>query len=322
MRAFVSGGSGFIGSHLIETLVEQGWKVRALVHKTPLNRAQDVEIVIGDICNRHALEEGMEGVNIVFHLASALGWAVIGNKEFQRINVEGTAAMLETARFKRIPRFLHVSSAGVLGSVAGGDAADETFPPRPVSIYDRTKREAEELALNACSSGLDVTVVRPGWVYGPRDRRTFKLIRTICRGKLLFLPFGRARQTPVYIEDLIAGMLLAAQSGQTGHIYHLAGGQILSAVEIVTAIGRACGRKGRPLFIPLLAARLAALMFEIVYAPLKKEPPFSRSKLSFFIHSKPLSINKARSELGFRPNVDFEQGLKLTLSWYEKAGWL
>lgn len=322
MRAFVTGASGFIGSHLVDALIREGWSVRALIHRTPLAQTKGVEPVTGDIGDRSVLAAALEGVDAVFHLASVLGSAVVGQEEFRRINVEGTALLLEEARAKRSLRFIHVSSAGVIGSAPPGEAVNETFPPRPVSIYDRTKLEAERMALAAASSGMEVLVIRPGWAYGPRDRRTFKLIKPIARGKLLFLPWGRAKQTPVYVDDLVAGILLATRFGRRGEIYHIAGEEILEVAEIVAAIGRACGAHIPPSILPTFLALFAARGFEVIYSPFRKEPPFNRAKLSFFIHSKPLSIKKAKAELRFQPRVNFRQGLDLTIAWYRNAGWL
>jgi dihydroflavonol-4-reductase len=276
----------------------------------------------GDICDRAVLIEGLKGIDVVFHLASALGSTAISQDEFSRINTQGTAAVLEAASARPVLRIIHVSSAGVLGSVRPGDIADESYPPRPASIYDRTKLEAEKMALGAAARGMNIIVVRPGWAYGPRDRRTFKLIKTIDKKKIILLPRGKARQTPVYVDDLVRGLLLAAQSGKKGEVYHLAGKEILTAGEIVAAIAAACAKKRPALLLPLFPAYVAAHFFEKLYSPLGTEPPLNRSKLSFFSHSKPLSVQKAREELGFSAEVDFHQGIRLTVAWYRDQGWL
>jgi len=322
MRAFVTGGSGFIGSHLIDALIKAGWQVRALSHRRPLLQAGRIETLGGDICDRAVLLEGFKGIDVVFHLASALGSTAISKGEFFRINAQGTAALLEAARTRPVSRIIHVSSAGVLGAVRPEDIADESYPPKPVSVYDRTKLEAEYMALQAAAGEMDIVVVRPGWAYGPRDRRTFKLIKTIDKKKMILLPKGKARQTPVYVEDLARGLLLAAQSGKKGEIYHLAGEEILTAGEIVEAIAAACSKKRPALFLPLFPTYVAAHFFEKLYYHLGAEPPLNRSKLSFFSHSKPLSVQKAHKELGFSPLVDFHRGISLTVTWYRDQGWL
>lgn len=178
MRAAITGATGFIGSHLVDFLLEQGWKVRILRHLRPPHR-RDVELFEGQIDQVQDLLSFCQGADFIFHLASAMGSAQLRGEEFYRINVEGTTALLEAARKSKVQRFLHVSSAGVLGAVPDGQVADENYPPQPITIYDRTKWMGETIALEAAKAGVDVIVVRPGWVYGPRDRRTLKLIRAI-----------------------------------------------------------------------------------------------------------------------------------------------
>ena len=322
MRAFVTGGSGFIGGHLIESLLERGYKVRALVHRTPLPGASALESVQADICDQERLEPALEGVDILFHLASALGSSVIGREEFRRINARGTESVLEAARRSGVGRVIHFSSAGIFGSFTKGEVAMESSLPAPVSIYDKTKLEGERIAVKFAKEGMDVVVLRPGWAYGPRDRRTFKLIRTVCSGRFVMVTRGSAFQTPVSIDDLIRGIHLAAERGKKGDVFHLAGGEIMPVRGMVREIASACGKKPPRFFIPLPVARLAALLLEAAYAPRRKEAPFNRSKLSFFVHSKPLSIEKARRELGFSPETDFRTGISRAVAWYRSQGWL
>jgi len=322
MRAFVTGGSGFIGGHLIESLVGRGVEVRALVHRSPLRFDDRVETVQGDICDQEMLSEALKGTDFLFHLASALGSSAIGRDKFRRINAQGTENILASARSAGVGRTIHVSSAGVFGAVKKGETAAESMPPKPVTIYDKTKLEGEEAALRFAREGLDVVVVRPGWAYGPGDKRTFKLMKAICGGRFVMATRGRSFQTPVYIDDLVKGILLAGEKGRKGEVYHLAGGEIMTVRGMAEEIAVACGRTLPRFYLPLMPARLAALFLELAFVPLCREPPLSRSKLSFFIHSKPLSIDKARGDLGYVPEVDFKSGLARTISWYRSQGWL
>lgn len=321
MRAFVTGGSGFIGSHLIDALIKKGWDVRALVHRGMILQEGRVETLMADICDRAVLRRGLKGVDILFHLASALGSSAISKNEFYRINTLGTRTVLEAAREQMVKRVVHLSSAGVLGAVKKNDVADEDYAPNPIQIYDQTKLEGEKSAVRFSREGMDIVVLRPGWVYGPRDKRTFKLIKAICRKKFIMATKGEARQTPVYIDDLVTGILFAAGKGKKGEIYHLAGEEILTANEIVNVIASACGRKIPRLRLPFFSAYLAALTLEKVFSPLRRDAPLNRAKLSFFLHSKPLSIQKAKRELGFSPRVNFSHGTRMTVSWYRENGW-
>jgi nucleoside-diphosphate-sugar epimerase len=322
MRAFVTGGSGFIGGHLIKALLRRGLEVRALVHRRPLSIDDKVETITGDICDRELLGKTLRGTDILFHLASALGASTIGKKEFRRINALGTESILEAARSAGVGRVVHLSSAGVLGSVKKGDIAVEGYVPKPITPYDVTKLEGEEIALRFAREGLDVAVVRPGWAYGPGDRRTFKLIRSICGGRFIMATRGRGLQTPVYIDDLVNGILLAGEKGQKAELYHLAGGEILTVRKMAEEIASACGRKLPKLYIPALSARLAAFLLDMAFSAFRREPPLGRSKLSFFLHSKPLSIDKVRRNLGYSPEVGFSDGIARAVAWYRDHGWL
>ena len=322
MRAFVTGGSGFIGGHLIASLLGRGFKVRALVHRTPLRLDAGVETIQGDICDWELLKDALAGTDILFHLASALGASTIGREEFRRINALGTESVLEAARSAGVGRAVHLSSAGVFGAVKKGETAFESTPPAPVTVYDRTKLEGEQAALRLAREGLNVVTVRPGWAYGPGDRRTFKLIKAICRGRFLMAGRGNGLQTPVYIDDLVRGVLAALEKGKSGEVYHLAGAEILTIREMVGGIAAACGTRVPRLYLPALPARLAALFLDALFSPLRREPPLGRSKLSFFLHSKPLSIDKARRDLGYAPEVPFKTGIENAVSWYRSQGWL
>ena len=322
MLAFVTGASGFIGSHLVRALKAGGWDVRAFVHKTPLAGIPGVDSVTGDIGDEVGLEAAMAGADVVFHLAAAVGSVVTDPREFRYVNVAGTEAVLAAARRAAARRVVHFSSAGVLGAVKLGDVAGEDYPPAPRTLYDRTKFEAEEAARRAAADGLDVVIVRPGWAYGPRDRRTFKLIRAVCRRKLVLVGGAPGRQTPVYIDDLTAGTLLAAEKGQSGAIYHLAGDEILSAAEMVRVVAGACGVAPPRLKLPKALLLAGAVVLEKAFGVAKKEAPLNRGKLAFFLDPKAMSSARAKQELGFAPLTDFRTGAARAIAWYRENGWL
>lgn len=322
MRAFVTGASGFIGSHLVRILKARGWDVRAFVHKTPLAEIPGVASVAGDIRDAAALETGMAGADVVFHLAAAVGSVVTDPRAFREVNVGGTEAVFAAARKAGAGRVVHFSSAGVLGAVKPGDTAGEDYPPAPRTLYDRTKFEAEEAARRAAAVGLDVVIVRPGWVYGPGDRRTFKFIRAVCSRRFAIVAGAPGRQTPVYIDDLTTGTLLASEKGRSGAIYHLAGDEILTAEEMARIVAAACGVAGPRLKLPKGAALAAAFFLEKAFGLAKKEAPLNRGKLAFFLDPKAMSSARAKKELGFAPKTDFRTGAAQAVAWYRENGWL
>jgi nucleoside-diphosphate-sugar epimerase len=322
LLAFVTGASGFIGSHLVRALKAGGWQVRAYVHRTSLPDLPEVESVKGSVLDKASLEKAMRGVDVVFHLAAAVGSAVTDPREFREVNVAGTEAVLAAALKAGVGRVVHFSSIGVLGAVQAGDEADEEYPPAPRTLYDRTKFAAEQMARQASASGLDVVIVRPGWVYGPGDRRTFRFIRAVCCRRSALIAGAPGRQTPVYVDDLVSGALLAARKGRSGAVYHLGGDEILSAEEMTRRVAAACGVAAPRLRLPQWLARSAAFTMEKVSGLLQIETPLNRGKLAFFMDPKAMSSARAKKELGFSPQTDFRNGIARAISWYRDKGWL
>jgi nucleoside-diphosphate-sugar epimerase len=322
MRAFITGASGFIGKHLARHLLQRGWQVRALIHNQKIIGLDGLETIDGHIRNLTLLKEALSGTDVLFHLASALGASQIGRREFYAVNTEGTRTVLEAARENGIRKVLHFSSAGALGHVRPGEIAGEDYPPDPRDIYDKSKLAGEQVALDFARRGMDVVIIRPGWVYGPEDRRTLKLIRAIARGRYILVSKGKTLQTPVFVLDLVQGTMLCAEKGRMGEIYHLAGPEVLTVKIMVKTIASAAGKKIPRFTLPLLPIRSAAWLLGKTFSLFKKEAPLNPSRLSFFIHPKPLSIQKAVGELGYSPKTSFQKGMFQTVAWYKEAGWL
>ena len=320
--AFVTGVSGFIGSHLVSRLLDEGWEVKVLAHNSPIHREEECEIFRGDIEDFLLLKEAMKGADVLFHLASALGGELIKKEEFYRINSAGTVTVFEAARAVGVKKVIHYSSAGVLGHVKEGDIADEAYPVFPLSPYDNSKLLGENTALEFAEKDMDVVVIRPGWVYGQGDRRTFKLVRAIAKKKFMLVTRGELCQTPVYIDDLIQGTMLCQQEGRSGEIYHLAGGEVLKIREIVQSIAEACGTKIPKIHLPLLPVKAAAVVLGGMYRIFRKEAPVTKGRLAFFIHPKPLAIGKAKEELGYSPQFSFKDGMTKAVDWYRHEGWI
>jgi dihydroflavonol-4-reductase len=320
--AFVTGGTGFIGNHLIERLMDDNWSVRALVHKKNIPKRNGLELIKGDIGDLSLLKEAMKGADAVFHLAAALGASTIGREEFYRINVQGTTAILRASAQSKVKRIIHFSSAGVLGKVISGLPANEDSSLNPQNVYDQTKRLGEEEALRSSDAGLDVVVVRPGWVYGPGDKRTFKLIRAIAKKRFFLVTEGTTVQTPVHVHDLVEGILLVLDKGKTGSVYHLAGGEVMTVKEIVMTIASATGTSIPKIRLPLLPIKSLAWLMDKAFKLMKKEAPLTPAKLAFFTHPKPLDIQKARSELDYDPTITFGKGMPDVVSWYQEQGWM
>jgi nucleoside-diphosphate-sugar epimerase len=322
MKAFITGASGFIGSHLVRKLLDLNWHVSILRHEKDIPGFEKCQVYQGDIRDPRSLEQMFKGTDVLFHMAAALGASRIDKKEFFRINTQGTQNVLQAAAEAGVKKSVHFSSAGVLGSVEENRPVMEDHPPSPRDVYDKSKLEGEKIALRFTEKGGNVVVVRPGWVYGPGDRRTFKLIKAVASKKFFLLTKGTTHQTPVYIDDLIQGILLCAEKARPGSVYHLAGKEDMTVKEIVTEIARAAGVPLYNFPLPLFTLKVAAWKLETFFSMLGKEAPLTRGKLAFFIHPKPLSIQKASSELGYEPRWDFKAGIANTIAWYRNNGWL
>lgn len=322
MKAVVTGAAGFIGSRLVENLVLKGWDVRVLIHNHNLPENIPVETVNGDIRDPSTLKTAFKDRDVLFHLAAALGASLLDKKEFEHINHEGTANVLKEAGSSGIKKVIHFSSAGVLGSVEKKVAAKEDYPTNPINIYDHTKLQGENTALKSAADGMETIVIRPGWVYGPGDRRTFKLIKAIAKKHFILVTKGDIWQTPIFIDDLIKGTILCAEKGQSGEIYHLAGKEVLTVKKIIDHIGEAAGVNIPSFPLPLPLVKSVAFLLEKAFYIFKKEAPLTRGKLAFFIYPKPLSIDKSSHDLGFDPKTDFATGIKKTVRWYQEQGWI
>jgi nucleoside-diphosphate-sugar epimerase len=320
--AFVTGPSGFIGSHLVAELNRRQWQLRLLQHRSPIPIKGRHEIIQGDLSSPDSYREALDGTDIVFHLGAALGASLLDESGFHHVNVAGTVRLLDAAREAGIKQFVHFSSAGVLGRVPSGETANEAYPCRPQNAYDRTKRAAEELALAAAREGFSVIVLRPGWVYGPADRRTFKLIQAIAKKRFMLVTRGKAWQTPIFVQDLIQGVLQCSELGKQGEIYHLAGDEVLTVRQMVETVAAALGTRIPRFHLPRIPAHLAAQILDRSFRLFQREAPLTPGKLAFFIHPKPLDIQKAKDGCDFSPSTDFVTGMAQTIAWYRQNHWL
>ncbi len=322
MKAFITGASGFIGTHLARQLLQQNWQVSILRHKRNLEGLEGYQVFHGDVRDFHSLKDMFKGTDVLFHLAAALGASRINKKEFFAINVQGTENVLKAAADAGIERMIHFSSPGVFGSLKENKAVGEDHHTHPIDIYDKTKLEGERAALRFARKGMDVIVIRPGWAYGPGDNRTFKLIKAVAKKRFILVTKGNTQLTPVYIQDLIKGIMLCAEKSKGGEIFHLAGPEVLSVKDVASIIGEAVEVRIPRFSLPLFPAKVVAWSMEKAFAFFKREAPLTMGKLGFFIHPKPLSIQKAKKELGYSPETNFRKGMQTTISWYRDHDWL
>lgn len=318
MRILITGAGGFIGSHLVDSQLALGQNVRAVDLHLDLLRHQDTNphlaALCGDITDKDLLKKLVDGVDIIYHLASAHLDVSLSDEHYRRVNVGGTLSLLEAAEQAGVKRFVHCSSVGVIGDVEN-PPADESTECHPTNIYERTKLEGERAALDfANRTGFPVVVMRPAWVYGPRCPRTAKLMRTISKGRFLFFGSGQNMRHPVYISDAVKGLeLCASADGVNGEVFIIAGENSVPVSELVRVMSEELGVRPPKLHLPIALGLLAGYSLEMAFKILSKQPPFSRRSVDFFLKHNVYDIRKAKRMLGYQPQVDLRTGMQKTI---------
>lgn len=268
----------------------------------------------GDITDENTIKQAVDGIDIVYHLASAHLDVSLSDEHYRRVNVGGTLSLLEAARQAGVKRFVHCSSVGVIGDVET-PPADETTDCHPTNIYERTKLEGEREALAYCRrTNFPVVVMRPAWVYGPRCPRTSKLMRTISKGRFFFFGDGQNMRHPVYISDAVKGLeLCASAEGVNGEVFIIAGEHAVPVAELVKVMSEELGVRSPKLHLPIPLGLLAGYSLEVAFKLIGKQPPFSRRSLDFFLKHNAYSIEKAKRMLGYHPQVNLRMGMQKTI---------
>ncbi|GAB4518632.1 MAG: NAD-dependent epimerase/dehydratase family protein [Anaerolineae bacterium] len=320
---FVTGGTGFLGRHLIPALCRAGYPVRVLTrqpHSHPwLDRYPQVEVVQGDLADLSTLEAALQGCRYVIHAGGLFRFW--GDEEhFMLTNAQGTANMLHAATRAGIERFVHVSSIAVIGEPDPANVIDETYPPKPVDPYQKSKLEGEQAALRAChTQGLPVVVIRPGAFYGPLGEYAFNRLffKDPMRGIIMQVDGGNYINFPAYIGDVANGLILALQKGHPGEIYHVCGDWI-SHKEAFNIVCEEANLHWPRLNIPGWLGIAASRFLEGLSLLTRREPFWPINMRSYVYNNWRVSSEKARRELGFVP-VDFREGARKTIAWY-RAG--
>ena len=330
MSVLVTGATGFTGGHLAATLARRGETVRALVR--PRSRARfdrsplpalGVQAVEGDLGEPASVRHAAEGVEVVYHIAATYREAGQPDSAYRTINVEGTRNLLEAARAGGARRLVHCSTGGVHGHIANPPGTEDA-PFNPGDIYQETKLEAEQLAREfGRETGFDVVVARPIGIYGPGDTRFLKMFRGLARGNFPMLGSGRAFYHLTYIDDLVEGFRLCGTvPGAKGRTYILAGPRFTTLEELVALVAKELQVRPPRIHWPVWPFWTAGLLCELVCVPLRIEPPLYRRRVDFFTKSRAFDTTRARTELGFHPEVDLEEGIKRTAEWYRAEGLL
>ena len=324
MNVLVTGANGFIGSNLCEALTQSGLSVTGLVRNSSdlrfLVNEDRIKIVKGDITVRESLANAVQDKSVVFHVAGlASDWGPLDI--FREVNVEGVRNVMDCALQAGVERVVHISSVSVYG-FPGGTDIDEKSPlvARPQDTYITTKTEGEKLALNYNSREMAVTAIRPAGVYGPNDRTTtLQLLPAILSGQFGYVNGGRHIMAPVYIDNLIQMIKLVAESDKApGQVYNATDDGKTTWKEYVEWMCEDLGCKKPRLSIPNWIAWPLALILERTAKLFnKKESPMINTyRIRAVMQDNHYSTQKAKSELGYRPEITTREGIRRTIRWY------
>jgi nucleoside-diphosphate-sugar epimerase len=320
----VTGGTGFVGSHVLERLRAEGMPVRCLVRPKTARKLDAAamgasEVVAGDLRTGAGLKEALAGVGAVIHLAGVT--KALRREEYYDGNVGATANLLLALEGSGV-RLVHVSSLAAVGpSESAHRPVDETTEPHPLTHYGKSKLEGERLVR---ASRPDAVIVRPPVVYGPRDTDVFQMLKPVARGWSLQMSGGERWFSAIYVADLAAGLVqLAASQVGAGRTYYLAHEQPVSWSGLAATAARIMGVKARVVRIPPPVARAVGACTEAWARATGRPGIVSREKIAEGLCAAwTCDTARARAELGFTAPTDLEHGLTKTLAWYKEAGWL
>lgn len=326
MPILVTGAAGFIGSHVVDLLVEEGETARALVRPNEnVDRlmSQGVDICLGDMKDRDSLAAAVTGMDRVIHCAARTGpWG--SKEEYEAVNVRGLKDLLDLSLAAGVKRFVHVSSIIVMGADVCG-AADETrqLHIEPHNPYSWSKVMSEQLVEEYIQErDAPVTIVRPGWVYGPRDIGSFaRFASMIQKRKMIVMGSGRNHVPLVYVADVARGILLAYETDQAiGKVYILINDELVTQQEYLDAISAELRMPRPKIHLPyqlgLTIGSTAETTFRLIHR--QQPPPLTRYGVQLLGGENRLSIQKARGELRFTPQINLSEGVRQSVAWFLK----
>lgn len=325
-RILVTGGTGFIGSHLVEELVRNNYDVRVLVRnkrKSIELFGDSVEHIVGDLLETSIVEKAVEGVNVVFHLASIINLGNVSDGYYYKVNVNGTENLLKSCLKKGVKKIVFSSSVNVYPPVSKSPLTEESTCA-PDEILGKTKLEAENKIKKICeNSDLEFVNLRIARVYGPRDFSLLKLFRQINSGFFVMIGKGKGIIQPVYVKDVVDALILSAEKEEVkNETFIIAGLEALTKRDFCKEIAKFIGKSIPSFYIPAFLAIPPIFFIEKLSVLLKKDPVLSRRKVRFFLTSQSFKIDKATKILGFEPKVMLREGLQLTVDWYKKQNLL
>lgn len=325
-RVLVTGGTGFIGSHLVESLIQKGVDVRCLVRPNTEHRwlsGLTVELMEGDLTDFSSLEAVVSDVDTIFHLAGKTN--ATSAEGYYQANAQGTMNLLKANMQANgsHTRFIYVSSLSAAGPSADGHPLNEEDSANPLSSYGASKLAGEE-AVYAFHPQMPVTVIRPPIVYGPRDIAVLKFFKIIKYNIKPILGWRSRYGCFIFVSDLVEGLIQAAESSKTiGETYYLVSDTLVAYQELNRIIAQQMQKKTLPIHVPVSAFKAVVLLSTGVHKLLGKSILVNGQKAKEIEQRYWICDGtKARNDFQFMPKYTLKEGLEITMNWYKENGWI
>ena len=329
-KILVTGASGFIGSHIVEEALQQGYDVWAAVRRSSSREfLQDerIHFIELNLSSQQQLEEQLRSVTFDYVVHAAGATKCLHADDFFRINTEGTKNLVRALLAVGMPlkRFVFISSLSIMGAIREQQPYQEirdTDTPQPNTAYGRSKLEAERFLDGLC--GFPYVILRPTGVYGPREKDYFLQVKSI-KGHVDFaVGFKRQDITFVYVTDVVQAVFLAMEKGQTGHRYILSDGEVYQSATFSNYVHE---ELGRPWWIritaPVWVLRIVTFCGEYWGRWTKKMTALNNDKFNILKQRNwRCDIEPARRELGYEPKVKLQEGVRRSIAWYKENKWI
>lgn len=318
-RALVTGGTGFIGQHLVSALVARGRDVRVLDRRSPLCATAGVEYVSGSVLDSGLVDEALRDADEVYHLAGLPGMWLPKKGDFHAVNFQGTEVVIAAARKRGVARFLHCSTESILfrpASMQQDSGERSLLPPQAMpGLYTRSKMLAEQAATQAAAAGFPLVIGTPTMPIGPHDHNLTPptaMLRHFLHGRVqMYLDFI---VNMVDVRDVATGLILTMERGQIGHRYIL-GGESISLKKILKLMAAISGRSPLAIPVPGKLAEASAAVLEFISDHITHRPPSGTAEgVRIALRATELSIEKAQTELGYAPRP-IEPALRDTIAY-------
>lgn len=324
MNAFVTGGTGFIGSHLVDALLTHSEynEVKCLVRNNEKwLKGKNYLKVNADLHSINAIRNALTDTDVIFHLAGVVKAPT--QKEFDYANVEATENLIRLAKKTGVKKLVILSSLAAVGP-SSGKPLTEKSAMNPISKYGESKKRMENMIHDIAGKDLSVTILRPPAVYGPREDQIYTLFKMMKYGIAPIVGNGNHPELSiVYVQDVIQGILKAAEQQKKGvHTYFISGEEIANWNQIRDIVATVLNRKSIPVHLNPSWVKKIAGVVETTGSFFGTYPVINREKANEMILEWTCSNKKAEKELDYKPKYSLEEGISRTLNWYKKHGWL